>query len=94
LPRKTKVLQRPRLSRGDHYLEATIKSYKKSRIKHIVLSMAEVELLLKRPNKQSSPRLLTIASRVLKHLPTGFVDMADVKALADSVLSQDEKRGQ
>ncbi len=53
------------------------------------------------PKKQSSSRLSTIASRVLRQLKDtdGFiayfekVNAADIKALAASVLVQDEKKG-
>jgi hypothetical protein len=44
------------------------------------------------PTKQSSPKLSTLASRVLSgdQKPT----VSDSKKLAASVLSQDEKKGQ
>lgn len=44
------------------------------------------------PNKQSSPKVSTLASKILSGAkkPT----TADAKKLAASVLSQDEKKGQ
>lgn len=83
-------------------VETIIRDHKKHKLKHIVLSMAELETLMKRPHKQSSPKLSTIASKVLKNLADvrplqrlGYgLRVRDVKALAASVLGQDEKRGQ